>query len=81
MLLSDWLSLAIALIAVSLLCISPKIPYGNVLDHFGTLDKDGKPVPNPWWLRQTRRDRLRRLLLWTIAVGGIGTLVLRKLGL
>jgi len=81
MLLSDWLSLASALLAVLLLCVPLKIPYGNAVDHIGVLDKDGKPVPNPWWVRKTRRDRLRRLLLWTIAVGGIGALVLRKLRL
>lgn len=81
MMLSDWISAAIAVLAIVLLCLKPRIPYGKPSDHAGELDQDGKPVSNQWMVRQAKRDCLRRFLLWVIAAGSVCALILRKLAL
>lgn len=80
MMLCDWISAALSLIAIALIFIPTEVPSGSVVDNLGKLGQDGKPVPNEWTIRQARRDRLRRFLLLVIAVGGFGVIVLRRLG-
>jgi hypothetical protein len=90
MILSDWLTVVISIMALVVLYLDKKIPkrYGGYIiptssekleDHFSSLTDDGKPVPGKWHVRQARMDGLRRFLLWTMAVGGIVVCILRKL--
>jgi len=80
MTLGDLVSAALSLVAIAVIFIPPKIPYGSIMEHLGELGPDGKPVPNKWMVRQARRERLRRVLLLAIAVGGFGVIILRRLG-
>lgn len=80
MMLCDWISAALSLIAIALIFIPPEIPHGSIMDHLGVLGPDARPVPNKAMISQARRNRLRRFLLLTIAVGGFGVIVLRRLG-
>jgi ribosomal protein L40E len=79
MMLSDWISAVLSLVAIILLFLKAEIPYGTIMDHLGELGPDGKPVPNRWMVRQARRDRLRRLLLWAITIGGLCVISMRRL--
>lgn len=67
--------------AITLIFIPTKIPYGNPIGHAGGLDQEGNPVPNQWMVRQARRDRLLRLALLAVAVGRLIDPILKKLGL
>ncbi len=89
MILSDWLTVAISVMALVVLYLDKKITkhYGGhtvgpikVSDHFARPTKDGKPLPSPWEVRQKRIKGLRCFSLWTIAVAGIVVIILRKLG-
>ena len=89
MILSDWLTIVISAMALVVLYLDKKItkPYGGHIvdrikfkDHFQRFTKDGKPLPGEWHVRETRKDGLRRFLLWTMAVVGIVIVILRKLG-
>ena len=89
MILSDWLTVVISVVALVVLYLDKKIPkrYGGHMvdpikfeDHFPRFTKDGNPLPGKWHKRQARIKGLRRFFLWTIAVVGIVVFILRKLG-
>jgi len=89
MILSDWLTVVIPVMALVVLYLDKKIPrrYGghmvgpiNFSDHSARFTKGGKPLPSPWEVRQKRIKGLRCFSLWTIAVAGIVVIILRKLG-
>jgi hypothetical protein len=89
MILSDWLTVAISVMALVVLYLDKKITkhYGGhtvgpikVSDHFARLTKDGKPLPGKEQKRQAWKKGLRRFLLWAIAVVGIVVFIFRKLG-
>ena len=88
MILSDWLTVAISVMALVVLYLDKKIPkrYGGHMvgpikleDHFPRFTKDGKPLPGKWHVSQARIKDLRCFLLWAIAVAGIVVFILRKL--
>jgi hypothetical protein len=88
MVLSDWLTVVISIMALVVLYLDKKIPKrygghivdpGNPMDHLARFKKDGTPVPGKWHVRQTRIDSIRHFLLWTMAVVGIIVFILRKL--
>jgi hypothetical protein len=79
MMISYWISGAVSLVAIVLIFIPNKIHFGSVMDHLGELDKDGKPVPNQWMIRQARRDRMLRWALVAVASGGLINLIVKAL--
>ena len=89
MILSDWLTVAISVMALVVLFLDKMIPkrYGGHVvkpikgaDDFARLTKDGKPLPSLSEVRQKRIKSIRCFLLWTMAVIGIAVFILRKLG-
>ena len=89
MILSDWLTVAIPVMAFVVLCLDNKITkrYGSYVvkpikpsEDFAKLTKDGKPLPSLSEVRQKRIKSIRRFLLWTMAVAGIIVFTLRMLG-
>jgi len=89
MILSDWLTVAISVMALVVLYLDKKITkhYGGhtvgpikVSDHFARPTKDGKPLPGKEQKRQAWKKGLRRFLLWAIAIVGIVVFIFRKLG-
>ncbi len=79
MTLGDWISAAVSLVAMVLIFIPKEIPYGSVMDHLGELGPDGKPVPNKWMVRQTRRDRMFKWALVAVASSGLINLIVKAL--
>ena len=88
MILSDWFTVVISVMALVVLYLDKKIPkrYGGHIvkpikfeDQSPRFTKDGKPLPGKWHVRQARIGRLRTFLLWTMAVVGITVFILRKL--
>jgi len=90
MVLNDWLTVVISIMALVVLYLDKKIPRryggyiiptgsGKLVDHFPSFAENGRPVPGKWHVRQKRIDVLRRCLLWAIAVVGIVIFVLKKL--
>jgi len=80
MMISEWISGAVSLVAIVLLFIPNKIHFGTIMDHLGELDQTGKPVPNQWMVRQARRDRMLRWALVAVASGGLINAILKILG-
>ena len=89
MILSDWLTVVIPVMALVVLYLDKKITkrYGGYVvkpikasDDFARFTKDGKPLPGREHKRQAWIQGLRRFSLWTIAVAGIVVFILRKLG-
>ena len=90
MILGDWLTVAISVLALVVLYLDKRIPkrYGGhivdrikISDHSPRFTKDGNPLPGKWHKHQARIKDLRRFFLWAIAVVGIVVFILRKLGL
>jgi len=89
MILSDWITVVISVMALVVLYLDKKIPkrYGGhmvkpikVSEDFARFTKDGKPLPSLWEVRQKRIKSLRRFLLWTIPILLIVVFIFRKLG-